>query len=71
MTKPFVAVIFIIMIIYIIVESIVNIPSWLNNGVYLICTIFAVYFLIKMNVGKEFSKLFKEKFSTKPEEKNE
>lgn len=62
MTKSFAIVIIVFMMIYTIVENIMNIPTWLNNGIYIICTIFAIYFLIKMKVGAKIKDMLKEKF---------
>jgi len=62
MTKSFAIVIIVFMMIYTIVENIMNIPTWLNNGIYIICTIFAIYFLIKMKVGDKIKDMLKEKF---------
>jgi quinol-cytochrome oxidoreductase complex cytochrome b subunit len=60
MTKSFAIVIIVFMMIYTIVENIMNIPTWLNNGIYIICTIFAIYFLIKMKVGAKIKDMLKE-----------
>lgn len=62
MTKPFIITIFVLMISYVILENIVEIPKLLNNIFYGIITLLAIYFLIfKMEIGKEIGKRFREK----------
>ena len=45
MTKPFIITIFVLMISYVILENIVEIPKLLNNMFYGIITLLAIYFL--------------------------